>query len=151
MVAQVAAHLTPGTGIERSEWFVEQQHLWVGGQRTGQCHSLRLPTRQRSGFAVGIGREVHPIEPVGSHAARRVLGHTSGAQAEGHVLEHAHLLEQQVVLEHHPHTPPLGVQEAARRRFVEHLGVHGDTPAIERHQPGDRPQRGALPCPIGAE
>ena len=47
MSSQVVANTDSGSGIQRRERLVEEQHLWVGRQCSRQCDPLRLTTRQR--------------------------------------------------------------------------------------------------------
>ena len=59
-------------------------------------------------------------------------------EAEGHVVEHAHVRVERVVLEHH------GDVAVHRRQVVDHLAVDGDEPRADRLEPGDHPERRGL-------
>ncbi|MNT13424.1 hypothetical protein D3C72_1483940 [compost metagenome] len=105
--AQPAAQLLAHLGVERAEGFVEQQHLGLHRQRAGQRDALALAAGQLRRVAVGQPVELHQLQQrthlVADLRFARALGARLDAQAEGHVLEHAHMLEQRVVLEHKAH------------------------------------------------
>ncbi|MNR45528.1 hypothetical protein D3C85_1643830 [compost metagenome] len=50
---QPAAQFLADLGIERTERLVEQQHLGLHRQGSGQCNTLALATGQLLGVAVG--------------------------------------------------------------------------------------------------
>ena len=135
---QGLAHL----GIERTKGLVEQQHPGFNRQRPGQGDALALAARQLVRKAVRHVAELHPLQQ-GCHTGLDLaLGRAAGAgphpQAEGHVLEHAHLRKQRVVLEDKAHLP------------IPHIGV-GGVKAVQQHracighvQPGDDAQQRGL-------
>ena len=101
----------PGRGgarhIEAGEWFVKNQDLGLGSQRSGQCHPLCLTAGQFGGFTVG--------KPVSAHLGEPPLGTDAGARpvlvptrTEHHVAEHAHMGEQQRILQQHPDPSVMG-------------------------------------------
>ncbi|MNN17370.1 hypothetical protein D3C81_1305570 [compost metagenome] len=105
--AQPAAQFLAHLGVQRAERFVEQQHARLNGQRAGQRNALALPARELRRIAVGQPVELHQFQQrlhlLADLRFRGPLGARLHAQAEGHVLEHAHMLEQRVVLEHEAH------------------------------------------------
>ncbi len=66
-------------------------------------------------------------------------------KSERHVLEHAHVAEEGVVLEHEPHLP------LAHRLIGRVFAVEVDGAMIRRLQPGDDPQQRGLARPGWAE
>ena len=103
--AQLLAHL----GVERAERLVQQQHLGLDRQRARQRDALPLSAGELMRIAVGEPVELHQLQQLvhlapdfrRSRAARARLH----AQAEGDVLEHGHVPEQRVVLEHEADLP----------------------------------------------
>ena len=110
-----------GAGVERGQRLVEQQQSRVRGERTGQAPRVAparptTPAVARSAYS----REPDPIDPLaGAFGGRSSFGRLAGAQPEGDVLEHGHVVEQQVVLEHEPDRAILGFDERVGRRLVD--------------------------------
>ncbi len=140
--AQPAAQFLPHLGVERPEGFIEQQHARLDRQRAGERDALALPAGELRRVTVGQPVELHQFQQA-MHAAAdlglvRALAPRLHAQAEGHVLEHRHVAEQRVVLEHE-----------ADLAFA-YMGVGGvlafedDAPGVRRLQPGDDPQQRGL-------
>ena len=50
--AQPLAQLSPNTGVKRTERLVQEQHLWLDGQRAGERHPLPLAAGELGGIAV---------------------------------------------------------------------------------------------------
>ena len=118
--AQFLAHL----GVERAEGFVQQQHPGLHSQRSRQCNALALAAAElvrvaiRKAFQLHQFQQMHdPASYLGLHRPRGLRPHT---QPERHVLEHAHVAEQCVVLE-----------DEADVAFA-HVGVCG-VHAVEQH------------------
>ena len=105
--AQPAAQLLAHLGIQRAEGLVKQQHLGLHRQGAGQGNALALAARQLGREAFGNPVQLHQLEQ--AHHLLADLGLAGAlaarlhAQAEGHVLEHGHVAEQRVVLEHEAH------------------------------------------------
>jgi hypothetical protein len=103
--AQPAAQFLAHLGIERAEGFVQQQHARLHGQRAGQRDTLALAARELRRIAVGQPVQLHQLQQaLDLLADDRLRGRCARlhAQAEGDVLEHRHVLEQRIVLEHEP-------------------------------------------------
>ena len=107
------------------ERLVQQQRLGVIDQRPGQRDPLLLATGQLARPPLLPAGQVHDVQHLANLPVDPVLGHALAAQPEGHVLEHAHVREQRVGLEHHVHV-------ALVRR------VPGDVPAIQPHRAAGR-------------
>ena len=135
---QPAPELGPHVGIERAERLVEQQHLRLDRQRPGQGHALTLPARELVGPLLGPLREPdqgQQLLDAGAHLGRLAL---ADLEAEGHVVEHGHVRERGVVLEHEADAAILGTRP-------------GDVPVrdpddalVGRLQAGDDPQQRRL-------
>ena len=140
--AQPAAHFLAHARVQRAKGFIQQQDARLDGQRTGQCHALALSARELVRQAIAIARQLHQLQQL-AHApahfrCRRSLRTRADVQAKGHVLEHAHVPEQRVVLEHETHLP---VARIAR----DHVhAVEQHRAAIREIQPGDDAQQGRL-------
>ena len=131
---QFAAHL----GVERAERLVEEQHLGIGRQCADQRDALLLPAGELGGVAIRLLFQPHEAEQFHHAVADLLLGRLADAQPEGDVLEHGHVPEEGVVLEHEP-----DVAVAGR--------VPGDVVVLEQHgagvgnlQPGDDAEQGGL-------
>jgi hypothetical protein len=74
-----------------------------------------------------------------------VLGHLGDLQAVGHVVEHAHVRVQRVVLEHHGDVALGGLQ------LVDHAAADGDLAARDFFQPGHHAQQRGLAAARGAD
>ncbi len=120
-LAQPAAEFLAHLGIERTEGLVEQQHLRLHGQRAGQRDALPLPAGELRRRAIREPGELHEIEQFHHLPADFRLGGAlrtrANPQAESHVLEHAHMAEQRVMLEHEAHLP------------LAHMAVAGIAPS----------------------
>src|SRR5690606_7038351 len=96
--------LLPDLCIEGAERLVEEQNLWLDGERAGERDALALAAGELGGKTVGQPVELHELEQAKHPLADLRLGGTLGpgfhAQAEGDVLVNAHVPEQSVVLEH---------------------------------------------------
>ena len=86
--------------IERGERLVEQQCAGHVDERTGERNTLLLAARQLVRSAIAELGEANDVEHLLGPAGRLRRGDTLGAQAERHVLEHTHVWEQCVGLEH---------------------------------------------------
>ena len=147
--AQPFAQLFPHLRIERAEGLVEQQDARLDRERAGQRDALALAAGELARIAVGKPVELHEIEQLlDPRADRRLVLPDRArlhAQAEGDVLEHAHVAEQRVVLEHEA---DVTFARALRQRV---LAVEGDFAGIRPVEAGDDPQQRGLAGAGGAE
>ena len=104
---------------------------WPPGELGGQARVVvaQADGRERLLRAIGCGglRHARDVEPV------------------AHVLEHGHVREQRVALEHHRHVA-LG-----RRRLRDVQAADADRARRRQLEPGDQPQRRRLAAPRRAE
>ena len=106
--------------VERRQRLVEQERARHVDQRTGECDALLLATRQLIRASAGELSQLHDVEHfLGAPDGVRFVD-LLGAQAERHVVEHRHVREQGVLLEH-------GVDVALMRRHI------GDVAALEQN------------------
>jgi hypothetical protein len=115
------------------------------------ARALRLTSRERTGPLFGVGGQTDPVEPFGGGAAGVCLGDLAGAETECHVLEHAHVLEQQVVLEHESDRTRLWLDEGVGGRLVHDDSIDHDAAVVDRFESGQTAQHGALAGTVGAE
>ncbi len=105
--AQPPSQLFADLGVESTERFIQEQHLGLDRQRTRQGDALSLAARELGRKAVSDPVQLHQLEQIGHLLAdlrlARPFAARLDAQTEGHVLEHGHVAEQRVVLEHEAH------------------------------------------------
>ena len=105
--AQPAPQLGADVGVERAERLVEQQHLRLHGERTGERHPLTLTAGQLMRSLTGPFGQPDQLEQLVDAGADLVPFALADPQPEGDVLEHGHVRERGVVLEHEPDAPVL--------------------------------------------
>ncbi len=135
---QLDAHLHAQRRVKIGQRLVEQEHPGIAHDRAPERHALALPARELARLA----REQRlDAEDVGSvvHAPLDLgLLELAHLQPEGHVVVHAHVRVERVVLEHH------GDVAVHRRKIVDHFSVDADLAGADLLQPGDHAQRGGL-------
>jgi hypothetical protein len=101
--AQPAAQFLAHLGVQRAERLVEQQHARLHGQRASQRDTLALAARQLRGkrsasqSSCTSSSSDFTFSRIFASDGRSPRGFTRRPKA---VLEHGHVLEQRVVLEH---------------------------------------------------
>jgi len=133
--AQPPPQFLPYARIERPEWFVEQQHARLDGKRAGERDALPLPAGQLMRKAVGQPVELHEFQQRIDLARNRRVGQPLAArthtEAEGDVLEDAHVSEQRVMLKDEADVALAGMHAG---RVV---AVKGDRAGVRRLEAGD--------------
>ncbi len=109
-------HVEPHARVEGPEGFVEQQDPRVGDERLGDRQPLLHPPGQSTGVGAQVVAEAHPPKHLGGLAPRVALV-AAALQAEHDVLQHGHVREDRVALEHHP---ALGAGLRRQRLAIEH-------------------------------
>jgi hypothetical protein len=112
--------------VEVGEGLVQEQERRFHDHGPGQGHALLLAARELGGVGLCAVLQVEVAEHVRDAPAGIGAGQASGAQAEGHVLEHGHAREQDVVLE-----------DEDCRRLAGDGSVRGHGAAVGPIQPGD--------------
>ncbi len=151
VATQVPAHVAASAGIERGERFIEQEQARLGGQGAGQRHALSLAAGQGAGAVLGVVGQPDPLQPRRGLGTCLATGGAPGPQTEGDVLERGEVVEQQVVLEHDGHRPPLGRHEDIGLRLVQGGIVEHDAPGVDGEQAGEAAEQGALARTVRAE
>ena len=142
---QLHLHRLAQLEVERAQRLIQQQRAGVVDQRSGERHPLLLAARQLSRAPLTPPGQVHDLQHLAHPAGDLGLGDRLAAQPEGHVLEHVHVREQGIGLEHH-------VDVTLVRRDVGHIGaVQPDRARGRLLEPGDHPHRGGLPAPRRAQ
>ena len=135
---QFLAHLR----VQCAEGLVEQQHAGFDRQRTRQCDALPLTARELIWISIRQPVELHQLQKP-THARTdlglgRALATRLDAQPEGDVVEHRHVPEKRVVLEHETDLAALH-REPGRIRAVD-----DDATGIGHFEAGDDPQQRGL-------
>ena len=138
---QLELHLLAELEVERAEWLVEQQHLGLVDDGPGQRHALSLAAGELGRLPAAEPGQPDHLQCPADLLAPLGLGHVPHAQAELNVLDHRHVREQRVVLEHGVDVP--GVWRHLRDVVAAKL----DPPAVRRLEPCNQPQQGGLPRP----
>ncbi|CAB4879970.1 unannotated protein [freshwater metagenome] len=101
-------HGLPKLQVEGCEWLVEQERRRQVDQRTGERNPLLLTTGELSRSACSVVGEAHRLEHLVRPLLDLGLGYPVTPQAERHVVEHRHVGEQGVLLEHRVDLPTVG-------------------------------------------
>ena len=146
---ELEAHTLAQLGVEIGQRFVEQQDRRLDHERTRKRDALLLSSAELPWMPV-----LEALEPDGGDNAldtRLVLAaiEIGVAQAEGDVFHDRHVRPYRIVLEHHPHTPPLRRHDAIRRR--EDLAGDGDLSAVRSKEAREKTQSRRLAAAGGAE
>ena len=113
---ELGLHVEPGAGVERGQRLVEQQQRRVAGQGTAERHPLRLPAGQVAGPTSRQVGEPEPLQPLDGDGPRRRPAQPARPRREGHVVEHAEVREEPVVLEDEADRAVGGLDEGAALR-----------------------------------
>jgi hypothetical protein len=131
-------HLHAQLGVQVGQRLVEEEHLGVPHDGAAHRHPLALATRELAGLALqqlldaqDLGGVPHPFLDLG-------LGELPHLEAEGHVVVHAHVGVQRVILKDHGDVAVFG------RQVVDDPLADGDLPGRDLLEPGDHPERGRL-------
>ena len=138
-------HLLAQLQVQGAQGLVQQQHLGVVDQGPGDGHPLLLAAGEGVGLALFKPGQLHQGEHLGHPALDLVLGDLLDGQAVGHVVEHRHVGEQGVVLEHGVHVPLVGLLA------LHPLPLHLDDAGGGILKPGDHPQGGGLAAAGGPQ
>ena len=139
------AHLDAQLGVEVGERLVHEEGLRLAHDRAAHGHALALAAGEVGGLAVEVRLEVEDLGRLG-HAAVDLVGLLlAQLQREAHVVAHAHVRVQGVVLEDHRDVAILG------REVVDDLPADLQVALGDVLEPGDHAQRGRLPAPRGPD
>src|SRR5262249_11272472 len=114
-------------GIKVRQGLVKQENLWLPDDRASHCHALALPARELARLAVEHRGQLEDTRGVLHSLVDLGLGLAAIAKAVSHVVVHAHMRIERVVLEHHGNVaisrldlvddPSADIDRAARNRF----------------------------------
>src|SRR2546428_7879203 len=142
---QLELHLLAKLEIQRSQRLVQQQHTRAIDQGARERYALALAARELARAPRLHAWQANHAQRLGSPLLARALGHAVDAQAVGHVLTHAHVRKQGIVLEH-------GVDWALvwrARRDVDPVQL--DCPRVRELEARDNAQGGGLARSRGPE
>ena len=134
--AEPLAHLY----IEIRERLVHQQQPRGGRQRAGQRYALLLAAGKLMRIAGGVCRQADQIEHFSGALSARVG--RGLAQPEGHVIDHAQMREQRIVLEYEADATLLG--RDVEPRAAHACAIDADGAAVDADEPGNRTQQCGL-------
>ena len=141
----VGAGLHAHLGVEVRQRLVHAEHLRLAHDRATHGDPLTLTTRERLRLAVEV---LHQPQDLGGllDALLALLGrHLGHLQGEAHVVGHAHVRVERVVLEHHRDVAVLGRQRGDVAVADEDLAV------VDLLEPGKHPQGGGLAASGGSD
>ena len=149
----LAAQALAQQGVERGKGLVQQKERRTRAQGPCQRHTLLLPAGKVAGIQAGQMGDAQALQQI--HGPGALLpGQAPGQQARpgiGHVMQHAQMREQGVILEHVADAPPPGRHTDALPTVIEDVPVHHDAPGIGPHQTGKAMQGQGLARTGGTE
>ena len=129
----------PKRRVEVGQRLVEQEQLGLLDQRAADRDALALAARQlRRACGRAAARSRAPARHRRSGARSRRSATRALLQPERHVLAHAHVRVERVMLEHHRDAA------LARRQAVDAAAFEPDLAGVGGLEPGDDPQQGRL-------
>jgi hypothetical protein len=138
-LADFGAHLHAHLRVEVGKRFVEQERLGLADDgAAADGHALALAAGEGLGLALEIIDDAQDFRRLHDALVDFRLGILAQLQAEGHVVVHAHVRIERVVLEDHRDVAVL------RRDVVDLLAVDEDGALADVFEAGDHPQRGGL-------
>ena len=144
-LAQPLAQLRANPSVEGAERLVEQEHLRLGREGTGEAHALPLAARQLSWITVAEALQLDEVQELVDAVGDLGLRPLAHFQAEGDVLADGHVLERGVVLEHEADVSLLGCERGCV------LAAEEDLAGVCRLEPGDDSEQGRLSGAARAE
>ena len=130
--------LYPQFGVQVGQRLIKQKQLRLAHDGPAHGHALTLPARQGARLAVQQMAQLEDLGSLVNPRADLVFGHLGDFQSVGHVVKHAHVRVQRIVLEHHRDIA-LG-----RLQRVDHAIADRDGAAADFFEPGHHAQQGRL-------
>ena len=140
------ADLDAGPGVETARRFVEQQHLRLVQERSGQTDALRLPAGQLVDHRVALERHVDQLEFfLANFASRRAIDAVRGCE-ELQVFHHRHVVVDAEEVGH-------VADEAADflRVGIDRLAADIGLAVVGVEQRGDHPHRRGFARSVGTD
>ena len=142
---QLYLHLLAQLEVQRAQGFVKEQHPGVHHQRPGQRDPLLLPAGEHRRPVVLPTRHAHEFECLTGLGVPLRLADLALFEPVRHVVQHGHVREQRVVLEHGVHVARVG-------RGVDRVhAADQDLALVRLLEAGDQPQRGGLAAAGGPQ
>ena len=135
-VPDLVLHLLAELAVERTERLVHEHDLRLEDQCSRNCHALLLPPRKLVRPPVPEAAKLHHVEHPGDAPLDLRLARLAHLQGVGDVLEHRHVREQGVVLEHHADVALVRRQVVDGAPFENDVAVGGGFESGEHHQAG---------------
>src|SRR5262245_8896647 len=136
-------YLAGELGVERGGDFVKQHKLRFHGKRAGYRYALLLAARELVGIGIDLVREADAGERTGGEFASRLPLHAlHHARRESDVPFDREVWEEIVALEDDAH--PLAQLAQVGGWVVDRLAVEHDPSCLDRLEPVDTAQHGAL-------
>ncbi|MNV57497.1 hypothetical protein D3C71_1498300 [compost metagenome] len=137
---QFEAHLHAQFSVEVGERLVEQEHRRIAHDRPAHRHALALAAGELARATFQQPIQLQNARGLFHFLFDMALAHPADFQAPGHVLFHAHVRIQGVVLEHH-RDPAI-----FRFHFGHALAVNPDITAGHALKPGHHTQQRRFPA-----
>src|SRR5215472_1609194 len=131
---ELDAHLHAQLGIEVRQRLIEQEHPGVTYDGAAQRHAVTLTAGKLARLSIQQFADVEDIRRLAHALVDFSSFEFPHLQSERHVVAHAHMRVERVVLEHH------GDVAVHRRQFVDHVAVDGDVARTDRFESGDHPE-----------
>src|SRR5580693_7563692 len=143
--AEPGSQILADLGVQRTERFVEQQHLRVDRQRACQRHALALAAGELAGVPAVKTAEPHHLKQVVDLLGDLGLGSPADLQTEGDVVTDGQVLEGRVMLEHEADIAPLWRQPG------DVTSVYRDGSRVRLIESGDGAQQSRLARTAGSQ
>lgn len=146
-LTQPATQLFTHLRIQRAKRFIKQQNLRFYSQRARQRHALFLAAGKLCRITICQMSKLHHLQQFCHFrfdgCGIRALATWQHRQAKSDIVEHRHMAEQRVMLEHETDFT------VARMQAADVGTVETDMPAGLMLQPGDNAQQRGFPEPDG--
>ena len=144
-LADLLAHAAAQPRVQVGQRLVEQEHGRLEDEGAGDGHALLLAARQLAGQPVPEGVEADRGEAGARQSPRLPPAPPGDARPVGDVVEHAHVREQRIALEHHADVAP------GRADVGDVAVADQDAAGRRRLEAGDQAERRRLAAARGAE
>ena len=144
-LADLLAHAAAQPRVQVGQRLVEQEHGRLEDEGAGDGHALLLAARQLAGQAVPEGAETDRGEAGARQSPRLPPAPPGDARPVGDIVEHAHVREQRIALEHHADVAP------GRADVGDVTVADQDAAGRRRLEAGDQAERRRLAAARGAE
>ena len=142
---RLLAHRHPQGRIQVGEGLVQQAQLGLHDQGPGQSHPLLLAAADLVDVGPGIVGKAHHIQVPKAFLPGLAAADMLELQTVDHILQHGHMGEEAVGLEHGAHRPTL------RWDGGDVLSVQEDLPAVRGEKATDHIQSSGLAAAGGAQ